>query len=282
MIFSRDSNFQYPVMTNDGTSYRNNLFEFEIEDLYDTQEEYTFKIRYELGSIYLMNMLKEGYAELVFVINSQDSYFQILEHDEYIVSIPKSRLTLSSRTKIQLQIRSLKSLYFAENNDLNEFYNTYKSDILVKRNSILGYSNIEEYKGSQTNPFVLIETAIDSNQEELFKVALREDVIVLTFKNNKYLMKQYSSELKNMYIYTGLSRALIRFLNNNAHGDEIIYLDEGTDTSSTLDSKLFELMKNKGVKELSYNNIDNVISRISFRIIESFVSSIERLNSHED
>ncbi|QYA49019.1 hypothetical protein [Nosocomiicoccus ampullae] len=282
MIFSRDSIFPYPAMTNDGTSYKNNLFEFEIEDLFDTETEYTFKIKYELGSSFLKEKLKEGYAELVFVINSQDSYFKKLDYDEETVTIPKSRLTLLSRTKIQLQIRALNTLYFANNNDLHNFYNDYKTDIVVQRNSILGYSNIEEFKGSQTNPFTLFETAVNSNQEELFKADIRENIIVLSFKDSKYLLNQYSSELKNMFIYTGLSRALVEFLNYNAHGDEAIDLYELNDTNSALDSKLYELMLNKGITELSYSNIDYVISKISYKIIESFVDSIERLSSHED
>jgi len=82
--------------------------------------------------------------------------------------------------------------------------------------------------------------------------------------------------IQNMYLYTGLSRALLRFIDNYSE-EEYVDIELLSDNlENDLDQKLLDLMKNKGVKEISYDQIDEVIDKISDRIIEKYIIALKR------
>jgi len=136
MIYKKDVNFPYPLLTNTSTSYDSSDFIFEVE-LQENAPSYHFIINYEISSDFITRLLVRGQAQLVLVIQSKDNKFYKLLPTQKSVEIAKSRISLSKRTTIQLHLLSKEEISFAENGDLNEFYNLFRDEIVVPKNSIL-------------------------------------------------------------------------------------------------------------------------------------------------
>lgn len=281
MIYNKDAAFSYPILTNNSSSYINSEFVFDVENLNSNNNEFIFHFSYFISSNFIRNLLEQNKAEVVFILSSQDNFFKRLKLEDNKVILSKSRVSLTNRTKVQLHIHALEDISLSECTDLNQFYEKYKSEIIIPKNSLLGFSNIIEYKGSKNNPEKLFEIDIMESQKEPFKIELGQNTIILRFKDKKYQLNHLKSDrhLKNMYIYSGLSRALSQFIINNDHLNEgSIQIDElSSNDVDDLDQKLLTLMKNKGVDNLSHEKIDQVISDITDGIIEKYIYSIERL-----
>lgn len=87
----------------------------------------------------------------------------------------------------------------------------------------------------------------------------------------------------NPYLYTGLRMALERFISTYAEeDDDVVELSQMTQPEDFLDFKLYNLMTSKAVEELSIDNIDEVIGRISHQIIEKYVKAVKELVANED
>src|SRR5690606_28368468 len=102
-------------------------------------------------------------AQLVLVIQSKDNKFYELNMGEKYKEIPKTRISLSKRTTIQLLIKAKSDISFKENNDLNTFYDQLKDQIILPKNTILGFSNTEIFDGSNAKPLDLFEKKINTN-----------------------------------------------------------------------------------------------------------------------
>ncbi|MCD8819090.1 hypothetical protein [Mammaliicoccus sciuri] len=278
MIYNKDASFPYPVLTNSMNGYENSIFEFDIVGLSENDSNYIFEIKYEIGSSFIKNLIRNEKAVIVFIISSQDNYFIKLNKDQTEITVSKSRVSLSNRTSIQLNIQSVEEISMDECKDLTPFYNNFKDKLKLKKHVLLGYSNIIKYQGSKNKPLQLFEKAVDKNQKAAFQVELSENTIVLCFKDSSYLINDLVNDknIQNMYLYTGLSRALLRFIDNYSE-EEYVDIELLSDNlENDLDQKLLDLMKNKGVKEISYDQIDEVIDKISDRIIEKYIIALKR------
>lgn len=278
MIYNKDASFPYPVLTNSMNGYENSVFEFDIVGLSENDSNYIFEIKYEIGSSFIKNLIRNEKAVIVFIISSQDNYFIKLNKDQTEITVSKSRVSLSNRTSIQLNIQSVEEISMDECKDLTPFYNNFKDKLKLKKHVLLGYSNIIKYQGSKNKPLQLFEKAVDKNQKAAFQVELSENTIVLCFKDSSYLINDLVNDknIQNMYLYTGLSRALLRFIDNYSE-EEYVDIELLSDNlENDLDQKLLDLMKNKGVKEISYDQIDEVIDKISDRIIEKYIIALKR------
>lgn len=160
MIYKKDANFPYPLLTNTSNSYDNCNFILDI-DLKENTQNYRFQIKYEIDSLFIENLIKQKQAQLILIIQSKDNKFFNLDVNQEYVEIPKSRISLSTRTTIQLLIQSKDEILFKNNDDLNSFYETFKDDIVVPKNSILGFSNSVIFEGSQTKPLELFEKKVN-------------------------------------------------------------------------------------------------------------------------
>ena len=81
----------------------------------------------------------------------------------------------------------------------------------------------------------------------------------------------------------GLQKALYRFIISYGSDGEQVYLDEiGDDPANELDFKLYHLMKSKMVTELNTENMDEVISKISDKILHRFTSTVRGMYKNED
>ena len=192
--------------------------------------------------------------------------------------IPKSRLSLSKRTVVQLLIKSNEEIDFKDNDDLNDFYKEFKNEIVVPKNSILGFSNTVTFEGSSSKPLELFEKSVDPNLKSDLDIELGSETIIIKYKNEslQFIDSPISQTLNNAYVYMGLQKALYRFVMNNGEDGEVD-LDEIDVPENSLDLKLYNLMKKKMVTEVNLENIDSVIYLISDKILEKFSSAVRGL-----
>lgn len=278
MIYKKDANFPYPILTNTSNSYKNCDFKLDVE-LKENTNDYRFEIKYEINSPFIINLLKNGLAQLILVIQSKDNKFFNLSLEDKFKEISKSRISLSKRTTIQLLIQAKENINFENNNDLSSFYNEFKSEIVVPKHSILGFSNTVIFEGSNAKPLDIFEKKINPNMKSDIKIEIGNETIIINYKNEnlQFIDSPISSTLNNPYVYMGLQKALYRFIVNNGQGEEEVDIDEIDPPSDGLDFKLYNLMKSKMISELSIENIDEVIYSISDKILEKYVTAVRRL-----
>jgi len=280
MIYRKEANFPYPVLSNTSDSYELNNFTLDV-DVSDDVDHYYFNLNYEIESEFIQRLLKSGKAQLILIIQTKDNKFYRLKLGQTDVAIRKSRISLKNRTSIQLHIQALEDINFVHNEDLNNFYLQFKDQMDVEEYSLLGYSNVVVFEGSIKEPFKLFERKLDENLNSDIKLDLGQEKIVIHYKNPEYQFNDLpkSNALNNAYIYAGLSKALQAFIANNSD-DGDVDLEELEEPRGSLDLKLYNLMKAKQVTELNTDNIDEVIYIISDRIIERYTSAVRGLEAN--
>lgn len=285
MIYSKKASFPYPVLSEFNNSYDDRYLNLEIINIQHKNRCYEFEIKYETNSSFIKNLIKEGKARYILVINANDNSFFILNNGQNIIKIPENRISLGDKTKMQLQVQSTDIINMGDCKELHEFYAEFKKDINIKKYSLLACSNIEEFRNPDKYPLDLFSYVINKDQEEDFKVELDTNLstILLSFKKEEYLFNNFSEKrgLLNMYFFIGLQKALTSFVNNNIGFTEGLS-EEGIDLNSMeypdvhIDEKLYILMKDKNIEFIEYNNIDSIIYKISDDLIVKFVDTIER------
>lgn len=275
MIYKKDANFPYPLLTNTSTSYPSSEFLFDV-DLQENTQNYCIVIKYEISSEFILNLIEQKKAQLVLVVQSKDNKFYYLDQHQNTVEISKSRISLSKRTNFQLQLLAKEDISFEDNEELNSFYDAVKSEIMVSKNSILGFSNPVTFDGSQVKPLELFEKKLDPQLKSEIKIELGIETIIIYYKNEnfQFIDSPKSSVLNNVYVYMGLQRALTQFIMNHSQDGEEIDLDEIDVPENGLDLKLYNLMRKKMIERVSFDNIDEVIALISDRILEKFTTAV--------
>ncbi|KAA0549788.1 hypothetical protein FZW96_00065 [Bacillus sp. BGMRC 2118] len=278
MIYKKDANFPYPLLTNTSKSYESSNFILDV-NLEENSHHYRFEINYEIDSLFINNLIQNGLAQLILVIQSKDNKFFYIKPDERFKEIPKSRISISNRTTIQLHLQSREEISFKENHDLSLFYQDFKDGIVVPKNSLLGFSNVVTFDGSSTKPLDLFEKKVNPDLKSDIKIELGSETIIIHYKNEQLQLNELpkSNTLNNPYIYTGLQKALYRFISNNGYEGEVD-LDQIDTPIDNLDLKLYTLMKKKMVTDLNQENIDEVIYSISDKIIERYTSAVKELS----
>lgn len=278
MIYKKEANFPYPLLTNTSTSYKECSFILDVQ-LMENTNNYRFEIIYDINSVFVKKLLKNEQAEMILVIQSKDNKFFNLDIEKKYLEIPKSRISLSKRTIIQLLIKSKEEINFKGNGDLSYFYDEYKESINVPKNSILGFSNCVIFEGSNEKPLDLFEKKVNPNIKSDIKIELGMETIIINYKNEAFQFNDssMSNTLNNSYIYMGLQKALYRFIINYGKEGEEVNIDEIDPPLDGLDFKLYNLMKKKMIGELNLENIDEVIYSISDKILEKYASAVRRL-----
>ena len=78
MIYKKDANFPYPVLTNTSTSYENSSFILDVS-LEENTNDYRFLIDYEVSSPFIQKLIETGEAQAVLIIQSKDNKFYKLD-----------------------------------------------------------------------------------------------------------------------------------------------------------------------------------------------------------
>lgn len=284
MIYKKDANFPYPILSSNTFAYDESDFMIKVS-FEEDGDLYKFKIQDHLTSEFVQNLLQKGEAQYLLVIQSKDTKFFSLDQNNLQVEIPKNRMSLSSRTSIQMHIVAKADISFNSNHELNQFYNQLKTSIIVPKFSMLGFSNIVTFEGGMKNPLDLFEKRLDPQLSSAIKFELGAECIIIHFRDEEVQFQSMAkaSAFINPYLYTGLRMALERFIGTYAEeDDDIVELSQITQPEDLLDYKLYNLMISKSVEELSVDNIDEVIGRISHQIIEKYVKAVKELVANED
>lgn len=282
MIYKKSANFPYPLLTNESTAYKDCRFSLDI-DLSENSNNYRFYFKYEITSKYIMDLIKNGQAQLVLVIQSKDNKFYYLGIEDKYIDIDKSRISLNKRTNIQMSIKLNNEVNFARNYDLSDFYSEFKDEIVVSQNSILGFSNVVTFDGSQRKPFDLFEKKLDKELKSSIKIELGNETIIINYRNEELQFNDlnHGEKLSNPYVYMGLQKALYRFINEYKGDKDWVDIFD-IDPSDPLSSKLNNLMKAKLIEELNYENIDEVIDLITDGILEKYNNAIRGMIGNGD
>lgn len=284
MIYKKDANFPYPILSSNTFAYDESDFMIKVS-FEEDGDLYKFKIQDHLTSEFVQNLIQKGEAQYLLVIQSKDTKFFSLDQNNLQVEISKNRMSLSSRTSIQMHIVAKADISFNSNHELNQFYNQLKTSIIVPKFSMLGFSNIVTFEGGMKNPLDLFEKRLDPQLSSAIKFELGAECIIIHFRDEEVQFQSMAkaSAFINPYLYTGLRMALERFIGTYAEeDDDIVELSQITQPEDLLDYKLYNLMISKSVEELSVDNIDEVIGRISHQIIEKYVKAVKELVANED
>ena len=283
MIYTKKANFPYPVLMNLTDDYQGAEFELDVT-LRENLEEYILDISWFVSSEFINNQLKCGNASLILVIRSKDNQFHTLKYsNKPQVRIKKSKLCMNTKTVIQLMIQTNTEISFKDNDELNPFYEEMKADILVEAGMILGFSNTVIFDGSQKKPYDLFEKKVDKNIKSDIEIRLGEETILVVYKedNLQFADLQNSRELNYPYLYMGLQKALIAFLihSNPENPEEGVQIAEMEPPENSLDSKLYSLMYAKNITELTFNNMDEVICKMSDRMMLKYADAIRGMHN---
>ena len=282
MIYKKEANFPYPLLTNTSDSYEQCQFTLDI-DLQENTEHYHFNVKSEIESPFIKKLIQSKQAKLILVIQSKDNKFYDVKLNEDQIIIPKTRLSLSKRTTLQLFIQAVDDVNFAANEDLASFYDDIKEGITVPKHSVLGFSNCVIFDGSTNKPFDLFEKKLNPHLKSEIAIDLGSETIIINYKSDELQFNDSSMSgiLNNPYVYMGLLKALYRFIIKYGEDDQV-YLDDIEYPEDGLDFKLYNLMKSKMITELNTENIDEVISKISDKILNKFTSAVRGLYKNED
>ena len=284
MIYKKDANFPYPILTNTTTTYVNPYFTVDVE-LDENTNNYRFSLDYDVSSDFIKQCVKDGKASVVFIVQSKDTRFAKLLPGQTYVDIEKSRISLNKRTSIQLQIQTNEQITFADNEDLTSFYDPFKSEIVLEKYQTLGFSNVVVFEGSIQQPLVLFEKKLDENLSSDIKIELGTETIIIHYKKPEYQFNgmRNSRDFNTPYLYIGMQKALQNFIfEYSKDGEGSVDLLDCDVPENGLDYKLYNLMRKKMVTEITVENIDEVISLISEKMIEKYSVAVKELERSGD
>lgn len=283
MIYTKKANFPYPILMNFTDDYLDPEFELDVS-IRDNTDQYTIDITWKVSSSFIKGLLNSGKADLILIIKSKDNQFHKLGHARKPqIQIPKKKLCINTRTVMQLMIQVNEDISFAQNQDLNSFYDDVKEEIFVVAGNALGFSNTVIFDGSQNKPFELFEKKIDKDIKSDVEIRLGTETILIVYKKEDYQFVgiQGSKEFNYPYIYMGLQKALISFLihANPKNPEEGIQVNEMEPPENPLESKLYSLMQAKNITELTMENLDEVVYQISDNLLMRYHDAIRGLRS---
>lgn len=283
MIYTKKANFPYPVLMNYTDDYQNAEFELDV-NLRDNSDNYILDITWSVSSRFIQDLLKRGKAVLVLIIKSKDNQFFFLKYGKKLQQIiSKNKLSLNTKTVIQLMIQTQERVSFCENPDLNPFYDDIKPDINIAPGNVLGFSNTVIFDGNQQKPFDLFEKMVDPNINSDIEIRLGNETIIIVYKNESLQFPdvQRSRQLNYPYLYMGLQKALTAFiLHANPDNPDDGVIIEGMDLpQNSLDIKLYNLMKAKNIDEISFNTMDAAIYQMSDNMITQYTDAVRGLQN---
>lgn len=283
MIYTKKANFPYPVLMNFSDDYQDPEFSLDVM-IKDNTDDFLIEVAWDISFDYIYELLKTGKANLYLIIKSKDNqFFKLQPKKKTQQSIPKRKLCIHARTTMQLMVQAAETLEFSDNNDLNTFYDAIKEEIQVKAGNVLAFSNTVIFDGEQNKPYDLFEKQIDSDINSDVEIRLGAETILVVYKNEQYQFAevQNSKELNYPYLYLGLQKALISFLMhaNPDNPDEGVDVEEMEPPENALESKLYSLMQSKNISELSMENIDEVIYKISDNLIMKYHNAVRGMHN---
>lgn len=285
MIYTKPTNFSYPILNNLQDDYLDKNFYVDIKTDYKDGRNYQFKISINLASEFLLKEIKENKAKILLIISSVDSRYYEVDIDDPFVKVADNKVYLKDNTKFQAIIMSTDNINFKDNNDLHPFYDEFKSDINVGPGKLLAFSNYYTFSGNLEEAVEVFKQTIDPELSVPIEIRLDSNFITLVFKDSNIGFKnsQDGRNLKNMYLYAGLQKALLNLISKNLNmdkdSDTYKSLEDGIaveriTNGNPLDMKLKYLLQDKGFEYIYLDNIDEAVQKIAEGIIEKYVEAV--------
>lgn len=281
MTYDKEVSFPYPILSFLTKDYKDNNFRLSLSPL-ENNDYFEFSIDYNLPSEFINSLIVQKIARIYLLIDTKDAKFYEVNMFDKTVKIPRSRITLNSRSYFQLAVVSNSVITFDNNDDLDEIYNEYRKKIQIQKNQILALSNLERFDGEIKKPFELFKSQVEPTLKTAIKIDIENEFIVIKLRDDslKYNSFLRRKELNYHYVYMGLQKALMEYL--RIENKDIIILDEIEEPTDPLFRKLNRFLKVKRIKKYGSDDIDDVIHAISDRIIEKHYQVIKELNDREN
>ena len=282
MIFSKNVTFPYPLFSPFSEDYVKGVFDFQIEDVYDNNDEYRFEIKYELDHPFFSDLIKKNLAKLYFVIDNVTYFYFELTSNYFNVS--KKRIALNKRTRFQILIITKEKISFKNNSYLDPIYRVEGEHIIIEANQTIALSNVITYDGEMKKPYDLFNFKVDENMKEEVKVEINNEIITIVYSDIKYKYDGFvkARHLNNHYVYLGLTKALMSLVNlYGGEHQEIVIADQET-FNEELNKKILSLLQIYKVEILTNENIDEVIHQISDKVLLKHFLAIKEMNKNED
>ncbi len=276
MIYTKEASFPFPLLSNNSFDYINNIFNLDI-NLFQDNERYICHFIYKIESDFIKKLIKEKKIELIGLVKSQDNRFSKLDEEDRIY-IPRDKISLKKNTKIQLTLKSVEKISFEDCNELIPFFAEEKNNLEIPKNSLIGFSNVVIFEGSITKPIDIFEKRVDGSINSEIQIEISHETINLIFKKEKYqfLNEPESKKLNYMYIYMGLQKVLMEMILESKNEELVLEIDIDTEINvkKPIYGKIVKLLKNAHVKEVNFENIDEVISKISPNLMPELYKAI--------
>lgn len=285
MIYTKATNFSYPILNNIQDDYIDGYFNIGIQTDYKDGKNYQFNIDVDLGSDFLMKLIENNQARLYLIVSSVTSNYYEFSLDDPLVKIPESRVYLKDNTRFQVIIMSTSTVSFAENKDLHKFYDDFKEEIVIEAGKLLAFSNHYTFSGDIEKATNLFKQKTDSDLEIPVEITFDRENIIIKYKDSKAKFSGLndSRNLNNMYLYAGLQKVLLNIIskyygdtqdtNYNSLEDGILV--ERINEGDPLDMKMKDLLLDKNIERIYLDNIDFIIQTIAEGIVDKYIKAIE-------
>jgi hypothetical protein len=279
MIFNKDAIFPYPILSPYSSDYPDSKFKFDI-DLVADENNYTFNFDIILTSNFLISLLRDKRARTLAIMSSIDN--KVYELHDNSITIPRNETVMNKRTSIQLFIVANTRIHFRGNDDLSDFYGNSKKDIFLKKHTALAISNVIKFDGEMKKPFELFKYSYSpSIKSEIFiSVNKATEFIEIKFRDESYSFNTFGKTknyLMYPYVYIGLQKALIQMIIDLSDSDLSFNVDDLEEPDDLLYRKIYNYLKIKKVNEVSYEELDLVIEKISDSIVSKYTKTIGEL-----
>lgn len=281
MIYRKDANFPYPVLANTIKTYENNVFNIDVDITDDTDYFYFNLNKVEIESEFIKMLERTNKIKYIFIIKTKDNKFFKLKSKEEKIKISKTQLSLNDRTSIQVHLQAVETISFAQNEDLASFYGKYKNQIQVPKNGLIGFSNILVLEGRFKKPLELFSKKVEATLKSEVKIVLGSETIDIYYRDANFQFSgvRKGNALNLPYVYMGLQKALTRFVSQYSEDGEEVFLEDLSVPEDLLDQKLYNLMRNKHIEDFTIDTIDEVIHRISDKMINKYTEAVKELMS---
>lgn len=284
MIYNKPANFAHPILSNDKTNYKNSIFDLDV-DLSEMNNKYVLKISSVIGSNYIKWLLQNKKASMFLVIKSKDNkIFKIVNFDEDYIQIDKKKISFQKNTMMQLFIKSDEDISFENNNDLENFYDEFKDQIVLPKGYALAFSSTQRFDGNIKEPFKIFKRELDKNMEVDIDFQITDEFINIKHRNNSVIFADVrnKSNLLNMYYYNALTKVLLNMILDYGDDNGELYtvsLGHNLENLSPLECKIYKLILSKDIENMNVDIIDYVIQKISDDLIGKFASDVNGGNN---
>ncbi len=276
MIFKKDVSFPYPILAPFNEDYPESHFDLDVNfELIEEDTLFRFQISPNLNSKFLNELLQQKRAKYKLIILSNDSKIFDYDEDQGFVDIPRNRISLKKKTQIQMAVVATEEINFKDNEDLDDYYGSLKNNVNVQKDHLLALSEVVNFNGELTKPFVLFKYEIKPDLESEIEFSMVGEFINIHLREKEF--KYLNAPQNYHYVYMGLQKALAQLIFDNAAGENFLRIDSFTGLTP-LQEKLRIYLEAKNIDEISLESLERAIDKMTDKIMSKHNRSVLGVN----